>query len=212
MADHPNIELMRRYSAALQSGKAADALDFYAKDLVIHIPGRSPHAGTFHGQDAVLGYYTRVFRDTDGHLEVLGVDDFLASDDHAVTLVRWRLTPGGPVDRRRPGRGLPDRRRPDRGVVGPRLGPVRLRRVLRRCRGHPGGSMTSPDPIRDAAAYQASPARRARRRRPGRGPVRRPRTPSARSSPRPDPTCEPGPPPPSGRCSAASTTSSTPRS
>ncbi len=94
MADHPNIELMRRYSAALQAGQAATALPFYAEDLVVHIPGRSPHAGTFRGQDAVLAYYTRVFRDTDGRLEVLGVDDFLASDDHAATLVRWRLTRG----------------------------------------------------------------------------------------------------------------------
>lgn len=94
MPDHPNIELMRRYSAALQAGQAATALPFYADDLVVHIPGRSPHAGTFHGQDAVLAYYTRVFRDTDGRLDVLGVDDVLASDDHAAVLVRWRLTRG----------------------------------------------------------------------------------------------------------------------
>jgi ketosteroid isomerase-like protein len=95
VADHPNIELMRRYSAALLDGQAAAALPFFTEDLVLHIPGRSPHAGTFHGQDAVLAYYTRLFRDTDGQLEVLGVDDHLASDDHAATLVRWRLTRGG---------------------------------------------------------------------------------------------------------------------
>jgi ketosteroid isomerase-like protein len=86
---------MRRYSEALTAGQAAAALPYYAEDLVLHIPGRSPHAGTFHGQDAVLAYYTRLYRDTDGQLEVLGVDDHLASDDHAVTLVRWRLTRGG---------------------------------------------------------------------------------------------------------------------
>ncbi len=91
---HPNVELLQRYSAALQAGQAADALPFYAEDLVLHIPGRSPHAGTFHGQDAVLAYYTRLFRDTNGSLEVLGVDDIIAGDDHAVTLVRWRLRRG----------------------------------------------------------------------------------------------------------------------
>ena len=88
---HPNVDLIQRYSAALTAGKAADALPFYAEDLVLHIPGRSPHAGTFHGQDAVLAYYTRLFRDTDGRFTPLGVDDILASDSHAASLVRWKV-------------------------------------------------------------------------------------------------------------------------
>jgi len=92
---HPNIELMRRYSAALTAGKAAEVLPFFAEDLVLHIPGRSPHAGTFRGQDAVLAYYTRMFRDTDGRFETLGVDDILASDTHAASLVRWRVERNG---------------------------------------------------------------------------------------------------------------------
>lgn len=91
---HPNIELMRRYSATLTAGQAADALPFFTEDCVLHIPGRSPHAGTFHGQDAVLQYYTRLFRDTEGRFENLGVDDILASDTHAASLVRWRVHRG----------------------------------------------------------------------------------------------------------------------
>ena len=92
---HPNIELIQRYSAALTAGRAADALPFYAEDLVLHIPGRSRHAGTFRGQDAVLAYYTRMFRDTDGKFQPLGVDDILASDTHAASLVRWRVERDG---------------------------------------------------------------------------------------------------------------------
>lgn len=92
---HPNIDFMRRYSETLTAGKAADVLPFYADDLVLHIPGRSPHAGTFRGQDAVLSYYTRVFRDTDGKFQPLGVDDILASDTHAASLVRWRVERNG---------------------------------------------------------------------------------------------------------------------
>jgi ketosteroid isomerase-like protein len=92
---HPNIEFMQRYSAALTAGKAAEVLPYYADDLVLHIPGRSPHAGTFRGQDAVLAYYTRVFRDTDGKFEPLGVDDILASDTHAASLVRWKVERNG---------------------------------------------------------------------------------------------------------------------
>ena len=92
---HPNVDLIRRYSAALTAGKAADALPFYTEDLVLHIPGRSPHAGTFRGQDAVLAYYTRLFRDTDGRFTPLGVDDILASDSHAASLVRWKVERNG---------------------------------------------------------------------------------------------------------------------
>ena len=88
---HPNIELIRRYSAALTAGKASEALPFYAEDLILHIPGRSPHAGTFHGQDAVLAYCTRMYRDTEGRFQPLGIDDVLASDTHAATLVRRKV-------------------------------------------------------------------------------------------------------------------------
>lgn len=42
----------------------------------------------------MLAYYTTVFQATEGRFEVLGVDDILASDDHAASLVRWRLHRG----------------------------------------------------------------------------------------------------------------------
>jgi len=116
---HPNIDLIRRYSEALTAGKAADALPFYTEDLALHIPGRSPHAGTFRGQDAVLAYYTRLFRDTDGAFTPLGVDDILASEDHAASLVRWRVERNGrsiEIDRETPA--------PDAGALAsPDFGP-----------------------------------------------------------------------------------------
>jgi ketosteroid isomerase-like protein len=43
----------------------------------------------------VLAYYTRLFRDTEGAFTPLGVDDILASDDHAASLVRWRVERNG---------------------------------------------------------------------------------------------------------------------
>ena len=42
----------------------------------------------------MLAYYTTVFQDTEGHFENLGVDDILASDTHAASLVRWRVHRG----------------------------------------------------------------------------------------------------------------------
>ncbi len=91
---HPNIELLRRYTEVLTKGQAAEVLPFYTEDLRLHIPGRSAHAGTFEGQDAVLAYYTRLFQDTDGRFENLGIDDIMASDTHVASLVRWRVHRG----------------------------------------------------------------------------------------------------------------------
>ena len=89
---HPNIELLRRYSETLTAARAAEVLPYFTEDCVLHIPGRSPHAGNYNGQDAVLAYYTRIFQDTGGKFENLGVDDILASDTHAASLVHWRVT------------------------------------------------------------------------------------------------------------------------
>ena len=91
---HPNIELMQRYSATLTAGQAAEILPYFTEDCVLHIPGRSPHAGSYEGQDAVLAYYTRIFQDTGGQFENLGIDDIMASDTHAASLVHWRVTRG----------------------------------------------------------------------------------------------------------------------
>ncbi len=93
--DHPNIDLIRRYTTALAAGDMATVLPFYADDLVVHVPGSSPHAGTYHGPEAVLEYYTRVGRDTDGGFQDVQVRDILASDRHVAVLVDWRLHRSG---------------------------------------------------------------------------------------------------------------------
>jgi uncharacterized protein len=93
--EHPNAVLLRRYVSAMQSGDTQAVLRFYTDDLVMHVPGRSAHAGTYRGREAVLEYYTRIGRDTDGGFVVTGVHDILASDDHVAMLVGWRLSRGG---------------------------------------------------------------------------------------------------------------------
>lgn len=92
--DTDNAALMRRYLEAMQAGRAGAALEFYADGLVVHVPGRGRHAGTYTGREAVLEYYTRVGQDTNGGFEVLGVDDVLVSERHAAILVHWRLSRG----------------------------------------------------------------------------------------------------------------------
>ena len=124
--------LMRRYSAAAaRRAHAAAALPFYADDLVLHIPGRRRTRARSAARSAVLEYYTRIFRDTDGQFEILGVDDHPGQRP-----ARGQRSSAGACSARgdaryRPDGALPDRGRADRRDLGPRLGPVRLRRVLR---------------------------------------------------------------------------------
>ena len=94
VTEHPNIDLVRRYTTAMAAGDMRTALPFYADDLVVHVPGHSRHAGTYHGPEAVLEYYTRVGRDTDGGFQDVQVRDILASDAHVAVLVDWRLHRG----------------------------------------------------------------------------------------------------------------------
>jgi hypothetical protein len=92
---HPNAAVLRRYVEAQLAGDAATSLATYADDMVMHVAGRSPHAGTYHGPDGYLDFVTRVHQDTDGAVEILDIHDILGSDDHAVLLVRERFSRNG---------------------------------------------------------------------------------------------------------------------
>ena len=92
---HPNIELMQPLLGGPPGGQAADAL------AVLCRGPRPPHPRAEPARRDVPrpGRRPRVLHPAssatpNGALEVLGVDDILASDDHAVTLVRWRLRRG----------------------------------------------------------------------------------------------------------------------
>lgn len=70
----------------------------------MHIPGRSPIAGDYHGPSQVLAFQRRLFELSVGQLEV-ELHDVLANDDHAVALPTVKAVreerPWLPVDVRR---------------------------------------------------------------------------------------------------------------
>ena len=71
------------------------------------MPGRSPHAGTYHGQDAVLDVLHRGSSATPtASSRSLGIDDILASDTHAASLVRWRVRRGATARSRSTGSSI----------------------------------------------------------------------------------------------------------
>ena len=95
-------ELMHDYIAAARRGDWDTAAGWFAEDVRIHIPGRSPLAGDHAGRATVKGYIETaraLSRDHDVELELL---DMLASEERIALIVRERFqTDDGPVDIRR---------------------------------------------------------------------------------------------------------------
>lgn len=87
MAEHPNVEQVRRGYDAFQRGDADVLRQVFADDVVWHNFGRNPFAGDHKGTDAVLEMFGRLGQETGGTLK-LDVIDVLANDDHTVGFYR----------------------------------------------------------------------------------------------------------------------------
>jgi ketosteroid isomerase-like protein len=56
-AENPNIRVIKAYYAAYGSGDMNKVAQFFADDVVWHIPGHHPLAGTKHGAKEVLAFF-----------------------------------------------------------------------------------------------------------------------------------------------------------
>lgn len=83
---HPNEDLMREGFTAFQSGDLQKVGDFFADDIVWHVPGKSPLAGDHKGIDAVMEFFGKTMEMTGGTFK-LEVHDILANDEHGVALI-----------------------------------------------------------------------------------------------------------------------------
>jgi ketosteroid isomerase-like protein len=68
------MTLVRRGYAAFASSDIESMTSLFSKDVVQHVPGHGPLAGTYKGIDAVLGYYGRLYEMTDSTFRVDLVD------------------------------------------------------------------------------------------------------------------------------------------
>ena len=96
MIEHPNATRLRRLYELGSSGDADWAADALADEIVWHVPGRGANAGALRGKEAVLAFFRRVIPGLESFN--IEVHDVLASDAHAVALVRY--------DHRRDGRSF----------------------------------------------------------------------------------------------------------
>jgi len=65
-ADDPAMTLVRRGYEAFNAGDVETLISLFSNDVVQHVPGEGPLAGTYKGVEAVLGYYGRLSEETDG--------------------------------------------------------------------------------------------------------------------------------------------------
>jgi ketosteroid isomerase-like protein len=94
MADHPNLDLMRRGYAAYTSGDLDTISQLFADDVVWHVSGRSPLSGDYTGKEQVFGFFGKLQELSDGTSKV-EVHDLLADDDHGVAIITQSGTRDG---------------------------------------------------------------------------------------------------------------------
>jgi ketosteroid isomerase-like protein len=96
------LELMRRYLDAAHAGDFETAYDFFADDILFHIPGRGPFAGDHRGKQAAIDYITRARALSEGGKVELELIDTLSSGDRVAFMLRERFhVDGWVVDIRR---------------------------------------------------------------------------------------------------------------
>src|SRR3954451_22862530 len=86
MADHPNVELLRKGYNAYSTGDADVLNDLFADDITWHVTGRSALSGDYKGKEQVFGFFGKIM-ELSGGTSKLEVHDILANDNHGVVLV-----------------------------------------------------------------------------------------------------------------------------
>lgn len=88
-----NEETMRRYGEAWSAGDYAGMQALMGDDVVLHLFGHSPLAGTFRGKKELADIVRIIQEVTDRQL--IELHDILVGGDHAAALVRERMTRHG---------------------------------------------------------------------------------------------------------------------
>ena len=94
MADHPNLDLMRRGYAAYTSGDLQTIDQLFSDDVVWHVSGRSPISGDYTGKEQVFGFFGTL-QELSGGTSRVEVHDLLADDEHGVAIVTQSATRDG---------------------------------------------------------------------------------------------------------------------
>lgn len=83
MADHPDVEIIKRGHAAFNARDLETLKECFTEDVRWHTPGRNPMAGTIEGRDALMRDYFEAQKDAPLRLETR---DVLANGAHLVSI------------------------------------------------------------------------------------------------------------------------------
>jgi ketosteroid isomerase-like protein len=84
---HENEALIRRFHEAQAAADAATLMDLLSDDIVWHVPGKNLLSRDYRGKTEVAGFWARA-RELSGGTVRTEPLDVLASDQHAIALVR----------------------------------------------------------------------------------------------------------------------------
>jgi hypothetical protein len=90
---HPNVELIQRFFTAVMKMDREAIMACVTDDVIMHVPGDNPIAGTYKGIEQFAGTMRRVEETTGGLQREL--HDVAASDDHVIALVELKATKSG---------------------------------------------------------------------------------------------------------------------
>jgi ketosteroid isomerase-like protein len=93
MADHPNVELIRRVYEAFMTGDMEVVTAVLADDIKWHFAGRSPLACDLSSKQEVLARFGQI-AELSGNSFSMDVHDVVGNDEHVVALVRERGSRG----------------------------------------------------------------------------------------------------------------------
>jgi ketosteroid isomerase-like protein len=94
MADHPNVDLLRKGYDAFAKGDMDTLRELFAEGIVWHVPGNNMLSGDYQGRDAVFGFFGKLLQESGGSFRQ-EVHDVLANDTHGVVLVDAHAERGG---------------------------------------------------------------------------------------------------------------------
>jgi ketosteroid isomerase-like protein len=94
----PEDEAMKRVWQGFEAFNTRDGdtlRDLFTQDVVQHVPGSGPLAGTYKGPDAVLGYYGKLAELTDGTFHAYPFDVHGDGHGHVVAVYQTSMTRNG---------------------------------------------------------------------------------------------------------------------
>ena len=95
MIEHPNVTIIRKAIEALNAGDRSAFPNILADDIVWHVPGNAPGAGTYRGKAEVLGFLQHLAQNSETPLHVDLLHLLTGGDDHVVAIWRAHATRKG---------------------------------------------------------------------------------------------------------------------